>query len=68
MKAPEAAHRAHFRDWLLSAVHDKHRFKGPLETYLDYISGPIKQPSLFKHQVKHYDPVHTLEVAEGLVS
>ncbi|WP_144579116.1 alpha/beta fold hydrolase [Agrobacterium sp. DE0009] len=67
MKAPDAAHRAHFRDWLLSAVYDKHRFEeGPLETYLDYISGPIGQPSLFEHQVKHYDPVHTLEVADRL--
>lgn len=67
MKAPEAAHRAHFRDWLLSAVYEKHRFEeGPLQTYLDYISGPIGQPSLFEHQVKHYDPVHTLEVADRL--
>lgn len=67
MKAPEATHRAHFRDWLLSAVYEKHRFEeGPLETYLDYISGPIGQPSLFEHQVKHYDPVHTLEVADRL--
>ncbi|MGC4410111.1 alpha/beta hydrolase (plasmid) [Rhizobium rosettiformans] len=67
IKAPDAAHRAHFRDWLLSAVHHKQRFKdGPLQTYLDYISGPIGQASLFQHQVRHYDPVHTLEVAERL--
>lgn len=67
MKAPEATHRAHFRDWLLSAVYEKQGFEeGPLETYLDYISGSIGQPSLFEHQVKHYDPVHTLEVADRL--
>ena len=67
IKAPDAAHRAHFREWLLSAVHHKQRFAdGPLETYLDYISGPIGQGSLFAHQVRHYDPVHTLEIADRL--
>lgn len=67
-KAPENAHRTHFRDWLLSAVHDKETFaNGPLETYLDYISGWLGQPSLFQHQVRHYDPAHTLEVADRLV-
>lgn len=66
-KAPDDAHRSHFRDWLLGAVHDRQRFAdGPLETYLDYISGWIGQPSLFQHQVRHYDPVHTLEVADRL--
>lgn len=67
IKAPDAHHRRHFREWLLSAVHYKQRFEdGPLQTYLDYISGPIGQASLFQHQVRHYDPVHTLEVAERL--
>ncbi|CAM5334397.1 Haloalkane dehalogenase [Frigidibacter albus] len=66
-KAPDDAHRSHFRDWLLDAVHDKQSFAaGPLETYLDYISGWIGQPSLFQHQVRHYDPIHTLEVADRL--
>ena len=66
-KAPDDAHRRHFRDWLLDAVHDKQRFtEGPLETYLDYISGWIGQPSLFQHQVRHYDPIHTMEVADRL--
>jgi len=66
-KAPDDTHRCHFRDWLLSAVQDKDSFAGgPLETYLDYISGCIGQPSLFQHQVRHYDPVHTLEVADRL--
>lgn len=67
IKAPDTVHRGHFRDWLLSAVHQKQRFEdGPLETYLDYISGPIGQASLFEHQVRHYDPVHTLEIADRL--
>lgn len=67
INAPDADHREHFRDWLLSAVHHKERFAaGPLETYLDYISGPIGQPSLFQHQVRHYDPVHTLEIADRI--
>lgn len=66
-KAPDDAHRSHFREWLLSAVHDTKTFAdGPLETYLDYISGWIGQPSLFQHQVRHYDPVHTLDVADRL--
>lgn len=66
-KTPDDVHRSHFRDWLLSAVHDKETFAdGPLETYLDYISGWIGQPSLFQHQVRHYDPVHTMEVADRL--
>jgi len=67
IKVPEVTHRAHFREWLLSAVHHKQRFEeGPLDTYLDYISGPIGQGSLFQHQVRHYDPVHTLEIADRL--
>ncbi|KAF4467834.1 pisatin demethylase [Fusarium albosuccineum] len=37
-----------------------------LNSYLDYISGPIGQPSLFEHQVRHYDPKHTMEVAPRL--
>ncbi|WFE74760.1 alpha/beta fold hydrolase [Roseinatronobacter sp. S2] len=66
-KAPDDTHRRHFRDWLLSAVYHKQDFAdGPLETYLDYISGWIGQPSLFQHQVRHYDPIHTMEVADRL--
>lgn len=46
-KASEDDHESHFRDWLLDAVHDKKSFaNGPLETYLDYISGWIGQPNL----------------------
>ena len=67
IKKPDADHRAHFRDWLLSAVHNKQAMiDGPLETYLDFISGPIGQGSLFQHQVRHYDPKHTMEIADRL--
>ncbi|WP_435536829.1 alpha/beta fold hydrolase [Azospirillum sp. ST 5-10] len=66
-RRPEAEHRAHFRAWLLSAVHDGRRLgAGALDTYLDYICGPIGRPSLFQHQVRHYDPKHTMEIADRL--
>lgn len=65
--APDAAHRAHFREWLLTAVHDRQKMiDGPLEVYLDYISGSVGQASLIQHQVRHYDPKHTAEVADRL--
>jgi pimeloyl-ACP methyl ester carboxylesterase len=64
IKAPDADHRAHFREWLLSAVQNKETL--PVDVYLNYISGPIGQPSLFEHQVRHYDPKHTMEVADRL--
>lgn len=64
---PDAEHRDHFRTWLLSAVNDKQGLsEAALETYLDYISGPIGQGSLFQHQIDHYDPKHTLEIADRL--
>lgn len=67
IKASDADHRSHFREWLLGAVQDKRSFaEGPLETYLDLISGPVGQASLFQHQVRHYDPRHTNELAERL--
>ncbi|MAM59663.1 MAG: alpha/beta hydrolase [Salinicola sp.] len=67
IKVPDDEHRAHFREWLLTAVHDPQRFESStLETYLDFISGPIGQASLFQHQIRHYDPKHTLEVAARL--
>lgn len=34
-----------------------------MEVFLDFISGPIGQGSLFQHQVMRYDPKHTDEVA-----
>lgn len=35
-------------------------------TYLGMITGPVGQASLFQHQVAHYDPRHTLVVADRL--
>lgn len=65
--APDQQHRDHFRNWLLSAVHNKTRFaQTSLNVYLDFISGPVGQASLFQHQIRHYDPKHTLEVADRL--
>ncbi|KAJ2981788.1 hypothetical protein NQ176_g1810 [Zarea fungicola] len=67
IKAENEDHRAHFREWLLSAVYDTKAFQeSSLETFLGYISGPIGQASLFQHQIRHYDPRHTLEVASRL--
>ncbi|MBE1284024.1 MAG: alpha/beta fold hydrolase [Rhodobacteraceae bacterium] len=64
IKAPDADHRAHFRDWLLSTVQNKTRLsETSMHTYLDYISGPVGQASLFQHQVRHYVPDHTNDVA-----
>ncbi|KAE8418934.1 alpha/beta hydrolase [Aspergillus pseudocaelatus] len=60
-------HRSHFKEWLLSAVYDKKSFTDTsLNTFLEYISGPIGQGSLFQHQVRHYDPKHTMEIANRL--
>ena len=67
IKKPDAEHRAHFRDWLLSTVENKDRFaKDALGPFLDLISGPIGQGSLFQHQVAHYDPKHTMEISDRL--
>ncbi|RIA55058.1 alpha/beta fold hydrolase [Dichotomicrobium thermohalophilum] len=65
IRAPEAQHRAHFRNWLESAVADVDSFhKGALDVYLDMISGPVGQASFFQHQVAHYDPRYTQEIAD----
>lgn len=67
VEKPDSAHRAHFRDWLLSAVHDEERLTdSALETYLDLISGPVGQGSLIQHQIRHYDPRHTEEISARL--
>ena len=59
-----ADHEAHFRDWLLSAVHNKERFaRSSLEKFLGYICNPVGQASLLEHQVRHYDSRHTEELA-----
>lgn len=60
-------HRAHFRQWLLSAVVNQERLEAEaLETYLELISGPVGQASFFQHQVRHYDPRHTSELTPQL--
>jgi len=67
IKAPDAEHRAHFREWLLSAVYHKKQFtSGALDGFLEYISGPVGQSSLFQHQVSHYDHKHTSEISNRL--
>lgn len=64
---PHGEHREHFREWLLSTHARPERFDPEsLETYLDFISGPIGQPSFFQHQVSHYDPKHTMEISDRL--
>jgi pimeloyl-ACP methyl ester carboxylesterase len=67
VKASDADHRAHFREWLLSTVQNKQRLsEEALDIYLDYISGAIGQGSFFQHQMRHYDPKHTMEIADRL--
>jgi pimeloyl-ACP methyl ester carboxylesterase len=64
IKAPDADHRSHFRDWLLSTVQNKARLtETAMQIYLDFICGPVGQGSFFQHQVKHYDPRHTNDIA-----
>ena len=64
IKADNADHCEHFRDWLNSTVQNKDRLAATsMETYLDFICGPVGQASIFQHQVVHYDPIHTQEVA-----
>lgn len=66
--ASDASHRAHFKEWILSGVYEKEKFtsSGDLDTFLEYISGPIGQSSYFQHQIRHYDPKHTMEIADQL--
>ena len=64
IKNPDEKHRAHFEEWLLSTVENKKQLtETALETYLDFICGPVGRGSLFQHQVAHYDQKHTNEVA-----
>lgn len=64
IKTKDEDHRAHFREWLLSTVHDPQNFSDTsVNTYLSYICGPVGQASFFQHQVRHYDSKHTMEVA-----
>lgn len=65
--ASDEKHRAHFREWILSAAHDKANLQNDaLETYLAMISGPVGQTSLFQHQIMHYDPEHTDKLTDHL--
>ncbi len=64
---PDAEHRSFYKDWLLTAVHDKQNFlHGALDRYIENISGLVGQASFFQHQVKHYDPRHTIEISDRL--
>lgn len=67
MRAKGEDHRAHFREWLLSAVKIPPKLvNSSLDTYVDYISGLIGQASVFEHQIQHYDPKHTMEIVDRL--
>lgn len=67
IKMPDEEHRERFRSWILSTVHDEKRLRAEsLETFVDYISGPVGQGSFFQHQVSHYDPRHTSELDDRL--
>ena len=63
--ADDQTHRAHFREWILSATHHPTELaSGSLETYLSMISGPVGQTSLFQHQIMHYDPDYTAKLVD----
>ncbi len=65
--ASDAEHRRHFSEWIYSAAFDHENLAaGPHDAYLDMISGPVGQASLFQHQIMHYDPGHTLKVVDRL--
>lgn len=68
IKANDEGHREHFREWLFSTVQNRQKLVNTsLDTYVNYyISGPIGQGSLFQHQVQHYDPKHTMEIADRI--
>lgn len=67
MKKPDKEHREHFKAWLLSTHSDPKNFNPKaLDYYLNLISGPIGQPSLIQHQLRHYDPKHTMEISDRL--
>ncbi len=67
MAASEQQHRAHFREWILSATARPDQLEqDSLALYLEMISGPVGQASLFQHQIMHYDPVHTMKLSDRL--
>ena len=63
--ASDEEHRAQYRDFLRGLVVDEEKIvnSGALDTYLEYISGPVGQASFFQHQVGWFSPKHTSEVA-----
>jgi len=67
IRKPDQEHRDHFREWLLTTVEDKETFDADaLKVFLEYISGPVGQASLFQHQISHYDSKHTMEINDDL--
>lgn len=67
ISASPETHRAHFEEWLLSTVVDPTRLRAEaLDHYLEQITGPVGQASFFQHQVRHYDPRHTMELNDRL--
>jgi hypothetical protein len=40
--------------------------EGPLDHYLDIITGPVGQASLFQHQIARYDARHTDQLTDRL--
>ena len=62
--ASDAEHRAHFSDWLLSATYFPEKLKvGGHDDYLDMISGPVGQASLFVEIAPGMAINHVLDVA-----
>ncbi len=67
IKKPDEEHREYFRNWILSTVRDEDQMRaGSLETFVNYISGPVGQGSFFQHQVRHYDHKHTSELNDRI--
>lgn len=67
IKTSDEDHRSHFKDWLLSTVEDQKKLAdSSLDTFLGYISGSVGQASFFQHQIRHYDPKHTMEISHRL--
>ena len=65
IEASDQEHRKHFTEWLLTATHKPDKLRaGPLNAYLEMISGTLGQASLFQHQVRHYDPEHTAKLVD----
>lgn len=65
--APDAEHRAHTRAWLTTAITNPDRLSDDtVDVYLDMVSGPVGQASLYQHQIAHYDPKHTMDVGARL--